>query len=252
MSGFSADWLALRGPADDAARDRELARLFAKALGPRARVADLGAGTGALLRWLSPFLPKGAAWTLIDGDAALLVRAPGRARKRRQPLGGRLPTADAYVSTALIDLCGTAWLARLVRRARGRPLLMMLGVDGRHALAPADPRDGAVFAAFAAHQRRVKGLGPALGVAAPFAFARIAVRAGYRVRIARSDWRLGQGALLREALAGIAAAAAEQDPALDAPAWLAARLAVRDLTLTVGHRDVLAVARRRRPSGRRA
>jgi SAM-dependent methyltransferase len=252
MSGFSADWLALRASADAAARDIGLARRFARALGPRARVADLGAGTGALHRWLSPFLPKGTAWTLIDGDAALLAQAPGHARKRRQSLAGRLPAADGYVSTALIDLCGAAWLARLVRRARGRPLLMMLGVDGRHALVPPDPRDAAIFAAFAAHQRRVKGLGPALGGAAPFAFARLAAKAGYSVRVARSDWRLADGPLLRETLAGIAAAAAEQEQALDTASWLTARLAVRNLELTVGHRDVLAVARRRRPNGRPA
>jgi hypothetical protein len=127
MSGFSADWLALRASADAAARDIGLARRFARALGPRARVADLGAGTGALHRWLSPFLPKGTAWTLIDGDAALLAQAPGHARKRRQSLAGRLPAADGYVSTALIDLCGAGWLARLVRRARGRPRRMLLG-----------------------------------------------------------------------------------------------------------------------------
>lgn len=252
MSGFAADWLSLRAAADAAARDRDLARRFARALGPRAHVADLGAGTGALHRWLSPFLPQGTAWTLVDGDAALLAQSPGRARRRRQSLAGRLPPADAYVSTALIDLCGTAWLARLVRRARGRPLLMMLGVDGRHALAPPDPRDAAIFAAFAAHQRRVKGLGPALGGMAPFVFARLAAKAGYAVRVARSDWRLGHGRLLRATLAGIAAAAAEQDPALDAAAWLESRLALRELTLTVGHRDVLAVARKRHRNGCRA
>ncbi len=252
MSGFEPGWLALRAPADAAARDRGLARRFARALGPRARIVDLGAGTGALRLWLSPFLPKGARWTLVDGDAALLALASGPTRKRRQMLAGRLPAADAYVSTALIDLCGSAWLARLVRHASGRPLLMMLGVDGRHVLTPSDPRDAAVFAAFAAHQRRVKGMGPALGGTAPFAFARFAARAGYAVRVARSDWQLEQGALLRETLAGIAAAAAEQDPALDTSAWLSARLAVRGLTLTVGHRDVLAVARRRRPTGRPA
>jgi hypothetical protein len=254
MSGFSADWLALRAPADAAARSLALARRFARLLRPGVRIVDLGAGTGALRRWLGPLLPRGAVWTFVDGDAVLLSRAP-RARKLRRSLMGRLPPADAYVSTALIDLAGTAWLARLVRHARGRPLLMQLAVDGCHELDPPDPRDGVVFAAFARHQRRTKGLGPATGGASPFVFARLAVRAGYRVRLAASDWRTTDPALVAATVEGIAQAAKEQVPDLPVEEWLAlrrAQAAKGRLTLLVGHRDVLAEPRRRRPISHRA
>lgn len=248
MSGFSADWLALRASADAAARSTGLARRFARLLGARARIVDLGAGTGALLRWLAPYLPKATRWTLVDGDALLLSHAP-LARKVRRPLGGAWPAADAYVSTALIDLAGTAWLARLVRHARGRPLLMQLAVDGRHELDPPDPRDAAIFTAFGTHQQRVKGLGPATGGASPFVFARLAARAGYRVTLVRSDWRTAESRLVAATVEGIAQAAKEQCPDLAVEDWLSLRrrqATAGRLTLLVGHRDVLAEPRRRR------
>lgn len=254
MTGFSADWLALRAGADAAARSRRLARRFAGTLTPRAHVVDLGAGRGALTGWLGPMLPKGTIWTLVDGDARLLSLAP-RVRKCRRSLGGRLPQADGYVSTALIDLAGTAWLARLVRHARGRPMLMHLAVDGRHEFSVPHALDGAVLGAFARHQRRVKGLGPALGSEAPFAFARIAARAGYRVTVERSDWHVRDGALLSALVEGIAQAAGEQEPSLDLDDWLRARrtlIASGRLSLVVGHRDVLAIRHRRRPTLRPA
>ena len=254
MSGFSPDWLALRAPADAAARSVGLARQFARLLKPYARIADLGAGRGALTGWLGPRLKKGTAWTLVDGDAQLLSLAP-RACKVRRSLMGALPPADAYVSTALIDLAGTAWLARLVRRACGRPMLMQLAVDGRHEFSPPHPQDKAVLDAFARHQRRTKGLGPALGGEAPRVFARLARSAGYTVSTARTDWHLRNAALLRATIGGIADAAMEQDSTLDLSGWLRTRhaqIAAGNLTLVVGHRDVLAIRHRRRPTSRPA
>lgn len=250
MSDFSADWLALRAPADAAARSRKLARAFAKALRRRACVADLGSGTGAMMRWLGPLLPPHARWRLVEGDARLLAQAPVRAQKIRRSLGAKLPHADAYVSSALIDLVGAAWLHKLLRAARGTPLLMGLAVDGRHELVPPHRDDAALFAGFARHQRRFKGLGPALGGAAPATLAQLATRAGYRVELAASDWQLPSGKLLEATLDGIAAAACEADPSLDLKDWRRARarqLAAGQLTLKVGHRDLFAVRHRRRP-----
>jgi SAM-dependent methyltransferase len=232
MSGFSADWLALRGPADDAARSEALARQFARALKPGARIVDLGAGTGAMGRWLRPFLPKGATITSLDGDAALLARA--KAPRLRRSLGGRLPRADAYVSTALIDLVSLAWLRAFLKAARGKPALMCLAVDGRHEIAPTHPDDGAIFADFAAHQRRWKGLGQALGPLAPDALAQEARRLGWHIVAAQSDWNLGPGALLDATFAGIVDATNR-----DAPR-------IRRTRLSVGHRDVLLIPRRYR------
>ena len=87
MTGFSADWLALREPHDAAARAAELVGLL-RARPPAtgsgaesARVAtaraivDLGAGSGANLRWLAPRLGGEQTWLLVDHDHALLAAA---------------------------------------------------------------------------------------------------------------------------------------------------------------------------------
>lgn len=251
MSGFSAAWLALRASADASARSRHLARRFAASLPKNALIADLGAGTGALMRWFAPH----ARWLLVDGDAALLAQAPTRAQKRRQSLLGRLPQADGYASSALIDLADTAWLQRLVAAACGKPLMMFLAVDGRHAFDPPHAQDAALFEAFARHQRRNKGLGFALGAAAPAAFARIARKAGYCVELARSDWHLGDAAMLAAMVEGLASAACEAAPSLDLGAWTRLRrkqIAADKLTLRVGHLDLLAVRHRYRRRARRA
>jgi len=229
VSGFSADWLALRRPADDAARSKELAREFARTLKPGAKIVDLGAGTGAMGRWLLPFLPKRCTILSVDGDALLLPRA--RAPRLRRSLAGRLPQADAYVSTALIDLVSVAWLRKFLQAARGKPVLMCLAVDGRHEVTPSHANDKAIFAAFAKHQRRWKGLGQALGPLAPEALANEARRLGWRVEIAQSDWDLKSGALLDATLKGIVDAAG-----LPAPRVKRARL-------IVGHRDILLLPR---------
>ncbi len=229
MSGFSADWLELRGPADDAARSKELAREFARTLKPGAKIVDLGAGTGAMGRWLLPFLPKRCTILSVDGDALLLPRA--KAPRLRRSLAGRLPRADAYVSTALIDLVSVAWLRKFLQAARGKPVLMCLAVDGRHEVTPSHANDKAIFAAFAKHQRRWKGLGQALGPLAPEALANEARRLGWRVEIAQSDWDLKPGALLDATLKGIVDAAG-----LPAPRVKRARL-------IVGHRDILLLPR---------
>jgi GNAT superfamily N-acetyltransferase len=238
VSGFSADWLALRGPADDAARSQDLARAFARTLKPGAEIVDLGAGTGAMGRWLRPFLPKRCTILSVDGDAMLLPRA--KAPRLRRSLAGRLPPADAYVSTALIDLVSIAWLRKFLKAAHGKPVLMCLAVDGRHELTPAHAADKAIFAAFAAHQRRWKGLGQALGPDAPEALIKEARRLGWHVESVRSDWDLKSGALLEATFEGIVDAAG-----LPAPC-------VKRTRLIVGHRDVLLIPRRYRRTDRSA
>ena len=71
------DWLALREPADAAARDAELAALTAEGLGDDRPlvIRDLGCGSGSLGRWLAPQLPGPQRWVLHDRDAGLLARA---------------------------------------------------------------------------------------------------------------------------------------------------------------------------------
>src|SRR6185503_17285202 len=75
------DWLALREPADAAARDPELAALLAARLSRHPGehdplvIRDLGCGSGSLGRWLAPQLPGPQTWVLHDRDATLLARA---------------------------------------------------------------------------------------------------------------------------------------------------------------------------------
>jgi len=84
VSGFSAEWLARREPHDAAARATELAGLLrtsssATRNGEPARasraIVDLGAGSGANLRWLAARLGGEQAWLLVDHDAGLLAAA---------------------------------------------------------------------------------------------------------------------------------------------------------------------------------
>lgn len=75
MTGFSSDWLALREPADGAARSQALvASVAAFATGSKSlTVLDLGAGTGSTLRALAPHLPTAQRWVLVDHDASLVA-----------------------------------------------------------------------------------------------------------------------------------------------------------------------------------
>ncbi|MEP9365773.1 SAM-dependent methyltransferase [Xanthobacter sp. VNH20] len=82
MTGFSAQWLALREPADVAARHAGLAADLALRLARHAggaeseqRIVDLGAGTGSNLRTTAPLLGPRQSWRLLDHDPALLEEA---------------------------------------------------------------------------------------------------------------------------------------------------------------------------------
>jgi hypothetical protein len=54
LSGFTTDWLALREPADAVARAGALVGPFVSGIAATRRIIDLGAGTGANLRYLAP------------------------------------------------------------------------------------------------------------------------------------------------------------------------------------------------------
>lgn len=253
MSGFSADWLALRAGADARARDPALvARLAAHLEGRALRILDLGAGTGASLRALAPVLGARQHWVLADGDPALLDRAgpvAGATLERRvTDLATGLealfePAPDLVTASALLDLCGAAWLEALAARAAaaGAVVYAALSYDGRAAWAPPHPLDGRVHEAFHADQRRDKGLGPALGPEAHDHLARRLGRLGYRVAEARSDWRLAppaDAALIRALAEGTADAVAARLGARSAADWCAARAEATHVL--IGHRDLLA------------
>jgi hypothetical protein len=290
VSGFSLEWLRLRAPFDRAARDENLARRFAAALRRPAdrplRLVDLGTGTGANARVLAPLIGGDQDWLLIDDDSALLgwcaaeqiawatregyavekdgdavvIRAPGgrwRFAARSADLAGGLAQAlvepyDGMTMAALADLVSAAWidgLATLLERRRV-PLLSALVVDGRRQWHPPVEPDALVRDAFALHQRRDKGFGPALGPTAPVYLGARLAAAGYAVATATSDWRVGPDH--RRMLAAvidaevIAAAEARPDLAPVIAAWHAQRqaeIAAGVLALAVGHRDLLAIGR---------
>ncbi len=248
--GFSADWLALREPADHAARDAGLLRQAAAAAGPAPVILDLGCGTGSTVRALSPHLPEGARWRLVDNDPELLERAASAAGAHAQTY--RLDLADLealplegvtlVTASALLDLMPEAWVRNLAARL-GVPFYAALSYDGRMSWRPADPRDEAITHAFNRHQRSDKGMGAALGPDAAPVAATIFADAGFDVLRAPSDWQLGTGSapLQAELLAGIAAAAAEVGDS-QAEAWGAARIkAAPDTLCQIGHGDMLAL-----------
>lgn len=274
--GFSAEWLALREPADHAARDPGLAAAAAAALGEKRvqRVVDLGCGAGSNLRGFAPKLGPRQHWTLVDydprllaaaraalsrwadrataeGDALVLEKSGRRievafrqadlAADPAAPLAGEV---DLVTAAALFDLVSQGWLERFsdALAARRLPLYTVLIYDGIERWSPAHPADAAALAAFHAHQAGDKGFGPALGPQATPAFEAALARRGYRVRRAKSPWRLGRAeAALIEALADGAAGALAETGRM-APADVESRRRAHRVASAceIGHEDLLA------------
>lgn len=257
MSGFSADWLALREAADLAARNADLvARCGAFLDGRHGAICDLGSGTGAAVRAFAPVFPAGARWLLVDNDAGNLAEATRRLAgvARTDVLVHDLAADPApwpvdcalVTATALFDLAAPAWIERLAEAlARdGLPILATLSYDGRMIVSPPHPADAAMIEAFNRHQRLDKGLGgPAAGPTGAEVLATALARRGYRVETAPSPWRLGAADrdLWAATLAGWAGAVADAGfmARADVETWLAARLERTD-SLIVGHTDIFA------------
>lgn len=246
--GFSAEWLALREPADHAARDAALLAKAAQVLANHPVVVDLGCGTGSTRRAFGDRLRADVIWRMVDADADLLARAGEEGycldlnRVAELPLDG----AGLVTASALFDLVSADWLDAVLDRVIGLrlPLYAALTYDGAMGWTPVLPADAVVTAAFNRHQTGDKGFGPALG---PGATAHAAARmraAGYTVIEADSPWQLGpqDAALQHELLAGIAKAAAEAGSGDAANGWLQARMAaVAQGSCRIGHRDMLAL-----------
>lgn len=259
MSSF-ADWLALREPADAAARSVALVQRLTPR--PPLVIHDLGTGTGSMVRWLAPRLPGPQHWILHDHDAALLTRAaatmpPGVTVETRpgdltELTAADLAGASLITASALLDMFSADEVARVVDACADRPTLLTLSVIGSVTITPADPLDAAVAAAFDAHQRRtVDGrrlLGPDAADAAATAFR----QRGIGVETRSTPWRLGpdRAALAAEWFAGWVDAAREQRPELDTGSYQARRLAdarAGRLVITVGHRDLFAAGKQPEP-----
>jgi hypothetical protein len=255
MSDFSLEWLALREPADAAARaDELLATLLTSLSGPDLVIRDLGSGSGSMARWLGPRLPARQKWILTDRDPALLEAAAASVPDAVPDLRDitRL-TADDLAGTslvtgsALLDILTQAEVKAIAEAcvAARVPALFALSVVGQVELTPSDPLDGPLTAAFNAHQRRTVEGRTLLGPSAVPAMATAFTRLGAAVHRRPSPWRLGpaQSALTAEWLRGWVSAACEHDPDLTPAAdeYLSRRLAEEDLHVTVHHEDLLAL-----------
>ncbi|AXB44633.1 methyltransferase domain-containing protein [Amycolatopsis albispora] len=256
MSEFSSEWLALREPADAAARAEELLEPLRKRLRTPLHIRDLGSGTGSMVRWLAPRLPGPQHWTLHDRDPALLAVAAERCPGVVSTVHGDVTSLCAadlagtslVTASALLDLLTAEEVSALATACSGLPALLTLSVVGEVDLDPADPLDAELTAAFNAHQRRVvqgrRLLGPDSVAVAAEAFG----AHGATVEVAASDWRLDgeQAALTAEWLTGWVAAAVEREPRLAEAArrYLCERLAAAaagELRVVVRHRDLLAL-----------
>jgi hypothetical protein len=263
MTGFSAQWLALRERYDRKARNARVLDALANGFGDRASIAvvDLACGTGSTLRAISSRLPVRQDWRLVDNDLGLLARAAALARPpdltvcaRAVDLARDLELAldgpaDLIATSALLDLVAQPWMDRLAVEAAARrlPVYAALTYDSRTELAPAEKLDEAVVAAVNAHQRTDKGFGRALGPDAASAAIRAFRGVGYTIREGRSDWVLQpiDDEIQLQLLAGLAIAAGEMGSlaAEDIAGWLEQRRAHVSAgcsSMRVGHRDVLA------------
>jgi hypothetical protein len=239
----SPDWLALREPADAAARSEELAERLARHLpaGPL-EIHDLGGGSGAMARWLAPRLSGPQHWVIHDRDPDLLGLAAATFETRRSDVTrlspGNLAGASLVTASALLDLLTREELHMMLAACSGLPILLALSVVGRVGLTPAEPLDACIGAAFDDHQRRGGLLGPDAVAAADVLHGDVLVRP--------SPWRLGaaDAELIAEWLDGWVAAACEQEPGLAADAGAyrdrrLAQLAAGELAVTVDHADLL-------------
>lgn len=275
---FDPAWLALREPVDHRSRAAAVLSLLGRAWrdGGWSRIVDLGSGTGSNLRYLAPKLPGIRSWTLVDHDADLLARAAAPDAAEVTRVVGDLAAAgldairesdaELVTASALLDLVSKDWLGALVGACResGSAALFALTYDGGMQWQAAeddprpadDPDDSLVRRSVNAHQRRDKGLGPALGPMAGLMAETSFRAAGYRAWLLPSAWRLGpaDAELARALVDGWEAAAVEQlreaspeDGSADVDlvaAWAERRRATIEsgrFGLTVGHLDLLAL-----------
>ena len=274
-TGFSAQWLDRREPADHRSRNRKLEHALAKHFdGWRPiTVVDLGCGTGSNLRATAPLLGPEQHWALVDYEQALLDAAAERlaawadgadwkdgklalfkgAKRinvefRRADLARDLEAAlganaNLVTASALFDLVSAPFIAAFAAAiaARKSAFYTVLTYDGDQRWTPEHEADAALSEAFHAHQRRDKGFGPAAGPDAPDALSEAFAGVGYTVSEGDSAWRLGAGdePLIAELAAGFADAVRETGQ-VDA-ATIAAWRAVTRTAAVVGHADTLAL-----------
>ena len=276
MGGFSPDWLALREPADHAARNPQVLAAVGSHFAAKASVTviDLGCGAGSNLRGSFSVLPDRQHWTLVDFDQRLLDAAretlrswADEAREQGEELviakGEKSITVDfrqadlnkdlewvlgwqpdLVTAAALFDLVSKRWIERFVAALASQrlPLYTVLTYDGREKWRPSHPADARMLTAFAHHQKSDKGFGPAVGAEATEIMAEAFRKTGFAVSTADSAWQLDadRHELAQALLRGIADAVVETGhvDGKTVQDWLAARAS--SATGLVGHNDLWA------------
>jgi len=278
MTGFSAEWLALREPADHRARDQALQNNICEQLEIVAcaeqraiRLIDLGCGSGSNLRALATRLPAQQHWTLVDYDPLLLAAARAALigwadqvvsdntiltlRKNTKTIEVEFAQvdlardiervlawpADVITAAAFFDLVAEPWLVRFCKALRVT-LYTVLTYDGNEQWLPAHHADDAMLKAFHAHQKTDKGFGVAAGPDASGIMKRELAARGFQVTLAPSPWKIDQAeAAFMRALATGSAAAVRETGLLstqEVEQWLAARVSAQQCS--IGHWDILA------------
>lgn len=265
MSGFSAEWLKLREPADAAARNPELTACLLDWRRRRGSlsVLDLACGTGANCRYLAPLLGGEQHWRLVDHDPMLLdlgrveMSSPDgatvlqwlRLDLTRDWDGLDFQGVQLVTASALLDLVSADWLQRLARYCRQwqTAMFIVLSYDGGIFWEPALVDDEVLRLWLNRHQRTDKGFGSALGPDAVTVLATLLQEQGYEVMVRPSPWRLEpeQAVLQTVLLDGwVGAASAIAPEAADMlTVWSAQRrrwIEGGQSRLQVGHWDLLA------------
>jgi len=230
LSESLSDWLALREPADFAARSAVLTRAVVDALPRRRplRILDLATGSGSNVRYLERFLPRDHTWLLVDRDPDLLAEASRRTAATTAvetkcfdlgPLDRTeiFAKRDLVTASALLDLVSERWLRDLAERCRAArtAVLFALTYNGRSQCSPVEPEDDAIRELMNRHQRaNDKGFGRAAGPDAVDRAEQCFAAAGYGMTRQSSDWVLTSEmhALQHELIEGWAEAAAEIAP----------------------------------------
>ncbi|MCJ8509574.1 class I SAM-dependent methyltransferase [Rhizobium lemnae] len=264
MSGFDKSWLALREPADLAARDPGLVEHMVDWLRRKERpvIVDIGCGTGSSVRALGPKFPSDLQvdWRLVDYDSELLREARHRLgddgleyhqvdlnHLENLPLeGASVLSASAFFDLASARFCEE--IAALVAKRRCA-FYAALNYDGKVEWSTPHPLNSDVVRDFNQHQRMDKGLGSALGPQAVAHLQGVFESLDYRIFVAESPWILGEeeALLQQEMLKGMVRPVLEigrLSPA-EVDQWLAFRLdRVRERSsCRVGHLDILALPR---------
>jgi hypothetical protein len=278
MTGFSAQWLALREPADHRARDISLRERVVQDLEHLARarpgvikLVDLGSGSGSNLRALAAHLPDHQHWTLVDYDPALLdaariallqwadeVRSDNTTLSLIkhnkhisvdflcEDLSSNIQAvlekpADLITAAAFFDLVAVGWLEKFCHLL-SKPLYTVLTYNGQETWRPSEPTDAEMLNAFHAHQQTDKGFGAAAGPTAAVVMQKLLETRGFAVSTAQSPWKLdSKDRLLIEQLALGSAGAVLETGLVSVEtvnAWKLKR--VQAETCEIGHTDLYA------------